>query len=408
MIIWRLKSVATRNPEMRAGSDVTRVGESAENPLVNELLLRWPSGIIRLHPQIRSTRGRCVHIVRRHLSVLSFRVKSEAPPEGRRFRFGWPLLCVAFICLGIGVGLYRTPRAEPVGGHLSPSPSLPAGLVAAQSLGELVTAPVLVPEAPPASPDPTTDDGTIPESETSRVRLATYTVRPGDTLTAIAEAFRTSTASIVQINGLSSPDLLSVGMKLSVMENASGVVVKVAQGDTLWDISRRYGVSIAEIAHVNNLDVTQVLPVGTTLLLPGASARSVPVVSRSSSFRWPIQGSLTSSYGWRTHPITGQESFHDGLDIAASSGTAIGASLGGTVKYAGWLGGYGRLVTIDHGDGLETRYAHMSAINVSQGQIVSAGNTIGYVGQSGDATGPHVHFEIRKNGRTLNPRDYLP
>jgi murein DD-endopeptidase MepM/ murein hydrolase activator NlpD len=78
------------------------------------------------------------------------------------------------------------------------------------------------------------------------------------------------------------------------------------------------------------------------------------------------------------------------------------------VKHAGWLGGYGRLVIIDHGDGLETRYAHMSSIGVSTGQSVSAGETIGYVGQTGDATGPHVHFEIRKNGRTLNPRDYLP
>lgn len=346
--------------------------------------------------------------MRRHLSVLSFRVKSDAPHEGRRFRFGWPLLCVAFICLGIGLGLYRTPKPEPVASYVDPAPSLPSGLVAVQSLGELVAAPVFVREEPPAPSDQSTSDATAAESETPRVRLVTYTVRAGDTLTAIAQAFRTSTASIAQINNLSSPDLLSVGMKLSVMENASGVVVKVAQGDTLWDISRRYGVSIAEIAHVNNLDVTQVLPVGTTLLLPGASARSVPVVSRSSSFRWPIQGSLTSSYGWRTHPISGQESFHDGLDIAASSGTAIGAALGGKVKYAGWLGGYGRLVTIDHGDGLETRYAHMSAFNVSQGQIVSAGDIIGYVGQSGDATGPHVHFEIRKNGRTLNPRDYLP
>ena len=78
------------------------------------------------------------------------------------------------------------------------------------------------------------------------------------------------------------------------------------------------------------------------------------------------------------------------------------------MKFAGWYAGYGRLVIIDHGDGLETRYGHMSSISVSAGEVVSAGDTIGHVGQSGDATGPHVHFEIRKNGRTLDPRDYLP
>lgn len=315
-------------------------------------------------------------------------------------------MCVAFLCVGLAIGLYRTP---PLGrGSPKLENALPANLVTVQSLGELVTAPVLNPDARAASTARTTGDGTMPGNTSPAVRLVTYTVQPGDTLTGIAAKFNTSIASLTHLNGLTSPDRISVGTELSVIENASGVVIKVSQGDTLWDISRRYGVPMAEIAQVNNLDVSQVLKVGTTLVLPGASLRTVPVVSRSSGFKWPIQGSLTSSYGWRIHPMTGQQAFHDGLDIAAGSGTPIGAAAGGTVKYAGWLGGYGRLVIIDHGDGLETRYAHMSSINVSKGQVVSAGHTIGYVGQTGDATGPHVHFEIRKNGRTLNPRDYLP
>lgn len=411
MIIWRVRYLATRDQGIGSQEDRGHDVSLAEFPQVDELSLPRPSGIIHLRHQIRSRRGRCAHRVRRrHISVLSFRVKPEASHEARRLRFGWPLLCVAFLLLGVAIGLHRTPQGEPVrtAGRPHPPPSLPANFVAAQSLGELVAAPVFIPDAPSASSVRMAGDGTTPGYSRPPVRLTTYEVQPGDTLSAIAASFNTSTASLAQLNGLSSPDRISVGMELSVMENASGIVVKVTEGDTLWDISRRYGVSIAEIEKANNLDSSQVLNVGMTLILPGASARSVPVVSRSSSFRWPIQGSLTSGYGWRTHPITGKQSFHDGLDIAASTGTSIGAAAGGTVKHAGWLGGYGRLVIIDHGDGLETRYAHMSSIGVSTGQSVSAGETIGYVGQTGDATGPHVHFEIRKNGRTLNPRDYLP
>ena len=162
--------------------------------------------------------------------------------------------------------------------------------MAAQSLGELVAAPVFIPDAPSASSVRMAGDGTTPGYSRPPVRLTTYKVQPGDTLSAIAASFNTSTASLAQLNGLSSPDRISVGMELSVMENASGVVVKVTEGDTLWDISRRYGVSIAEIEKANNLDSSQVLNVGMTLILPGASARSVPVVSRSSSFSGQSKG----------------------------------------------------------------------------------------------------------------------
>jgi murein DD-endopeptidase MepM/ murein hydrolase activator NlpD len=454
MIIWRIRDLATRVGRGGLANASGRPRSMETNPQVDELLSPWPSGIIRLTFQIRSGRGRCAHLVRRHVRVMSFRVKPEASGENLRSRAKWPLICVAFLLMGLAIGLYRTPPVE--GDSPNIGNALPAGMVAGQRPGGLIAGPSEGEDAPPTDPDfparnpdasvqypdasvrnlgalvqnpgvPIEDpvapaqspdapasagqveeDGDTPKYPAPQIRLTTYTVRPGDTLSAIASKFNTSTSSIAHINGLSSADLIRAGMELSVIENASGTVVKVSQGDTLWDISRRYGVSIPEIAQANNLDVAEVLKVGTTLILPGASLRAVPSVSRSSSFRWPIQGSLTSSYGWRTHPITGQESFHEGLDIAAGNGTPIGAAAGGKVKFAGWYAGYGRLVIIDHGDGLETRYGHMSSISVSAGEVVSAGDTIGHVGQSGDATGPHVHFEIRKNGRTLDPRDYLP
>ena len=115
----------------------------------------------------------------------------------------------------------------------------------------------------------------------------------------------------------------------------------------------------------------------------------------------PISGTITSRYGGRWGSV------HTGLDIATSSGTSIKAAAGGTVSYAGWKGSYGNLVVISHGNGIQTYYAHCSSLLVSAGQSVSQGQVIARVGSTGNSTGPHLHFEIRKNGTTLNPQNYV-
>ncbi|HBI27996.1 MAG TPA: metalloendopeptidase, partial [Peptococcaceae bacterium] len=119
------------------------------------------------------------------------------------------------------------------------------------------------------------------------------------------------------------------------------------------------------------------------------------------SLRWPTGGSITSRYG----PRGG--GFHSGLDIGAGQGAAVGAAAGGTVSSAGWQGGYGNYVLINHGNGVSTRYAHLSSINVSSGQSVSSGQLIGRVGSTGNSTGPHLHFEVIVNGSTRDPLNYL-
>ncbi len=128
----------------------------------------------------------------------------------------------------------------------------------------------------------------------------------------------------------------------------------------------------------------------------------------SHGFQWPLSAPITSGYGYRVHPIHGTRRLHKGIDLAAGSGSAIAASKGGTVISAGWLGGYGNAVVISHGNGLTTLYAHQSKIAVTVGQGVGRGEVIGYVGSTGQSTGPHLHFEIRSNGAPVNPRPYLP
>lgn len=124
-------------------------------------------------------------------------------------------------------------------------------------------------------------------------------------------------------------------------------------------------------------------------------------------FIMPVGGSITSQYGNRIHPILGTQRMHTGIDIGASSGTAIKAADNGAVIFTGWLGAYGNTVVIDHGGGLSTLYGHMSSIGVSNGATVSQGQSIGRVGSTGWSTGPHLHFEVRQNGNPVNPWSHL-
>ncbi len=124
---------------------------------------------------------------------------------------------------------------------------------------------------------------------------------------------------------------------------------------------------------------------------------------RSGSMRLPVNGRVTSGFGSRFHPILGYERFHRGVDLKASWGTPIVAAADGRVIGAGWHGGYGQQVSIVHAGGIQTTYGHMSRIAARTGEAVRQGQVIGYVGSTGLSTGPHLHFEVMKNGRPVNP-----
>ena len=136
-----------------------------------------------------------------------------------------------------------------------------------------------------------------------------------------------------------------------------------------------------------------------------ASASTASTASVSSSgFIWPVGGSVASGYGYRC--LGGICRLHEGVDIGAGYGSPIVAAASGTVIYAGYMGGYGNLIVIDHGGGISTAYAHQSGFAVSGGSV-SQGQTIGYVGCTGRCFGPHLHFEVRVNGGAVDPLGYL-
>jgi murein DD-endopeptidase MepM/ murein hydrolase activator NlpD len=123
---------------------------------------------------------------------------------------------------------------------------------------------------------------------------------------------------------------------------------------------------------------------------------------------WPVKGRISSPFGYRYHPVLQKKKFHNGIDIAASTGTPVLAADSGVVLVSGWRGGYGYYIAIDHGKGRSTAYGHNSRLLVKEGEAVVRGQTIAHVGSTGLSTGPHVHFEVRVNGQPTNPRNYLP
>ena len=258
--------------------------------------------------------------------------------------------------------------------------------------------------------------------------VQTYKVKAGDTLTGIASKFGISMMTIWWANNLESKDALHIGQELSIPP-VTGLVVTVTADDTLDSLAQRYDVDPADILVENKLEDPN-LVVGQVLVIPGAAGQAIltpkpesrpapgssgggggstaqsPSTYRGGTFRWPVVGggnyiSQYFHYG------------HYGLDIAADYGSEVRAAGAGTVIFAGWKGnGGGYQVWISHGSGLYTTYNHMSAISVGYGQSVAEGQQVGRVGQSGNATGPHLHFEVWRGpvwdgGSRLNPLGFL-
>lgn len=134
--------------------------------------------------------------------------------------------------------------------------------------------------------------------------------------------------------------------------------------------------------------------------LPGESGK-LPIGTPLTSL------AVSSGFGLRTNPISGLQRQHQGIDLAARMGTPVTATSDGTVDVANWVGGYGLLVVLKHGGGVQTRYGHLARLSVSAGQRIRKGEVIGYVGSTGNSTGPHLHYEVRINGRAMNPTSLL-
>ncbi len=253
-------------------------------------------------------------------------------------------------------------------------------------------------------------------------QFQTYTVERGDTPNGIADKFGIQATTLLGGNPLLSQEssLLQTGVTLIILP-IDGVLHDVQPGDTLDSIAAQYSVPVETIIGYapNNLEFPYRLFPETQIMVPGAvrdifvwtpptlaSVRSsregsgvTPVIVGTGTYIYPVGSRNFSQYFWYGHP---------GVDIALPEGTTVVASDTGTVTFAGWnIYGFGNLIVVNHGNGYETFYAHLSGISVVPGQIVYQGNVIGSTGNTGNSSGPHIHFEIRANGVQDNPCFYV-
>lgn len=268
----------------------------------------------------------------------------------------------------------------------------------------------------------------------SRVDIEPYTVEFGDSIFAIAAEFNIAPETLLWANEdllNDNPDFLEPGMVLNVPP-IDGVYYQWQAGDSIESVARTFSADPQDVIDWvgNHLDLlTPVVDPGSWVMIPGGErefrawilptiARGAAGVSKSVYGPGACEGSYEGLYGsgafiWPSpiHEVVGNDywSGHLGIDIASDSGTAVYASDAGVVVFSGWsTGGYGYMIMIDHGNGYQTLYAHLSQVNTFCGQSVPQGQTIGYGGTSGNSTGPHLHFEVRLGGGFVNPWFVLP
>lgn len=258
--------------------------------------------------------------------------------------------------------------------------------------------------------DPHTNVSVKPRSE-----IIEYEVESGDTLSSIAKKFNITQDTIKWENDLSDIQSIKPGQKLKILP-VSGVSASVKSGDTLESIAKKYSANAQAIVDFPFNDVPDdfSLRAGQILIIPDGSPPEAPAQKRpqpqyiasgpqsptfsapfGAQFIWPTAGSITQYFAW----------YHPGIDIANRNAPGIAASDGGVVLIAGWPDnmGYGNRVVIDHGNGYQSLYAHLSNIYVSPGENVSRGQLIGQMGSTGRSTGTHLHLEIHYKGIALNP-----
>lgn len=257
----------------------------------------------------------------------------------------------------------------------------------------------LLPEEGPA--------GTIADIEKPKnSTISTYVVRAGDTLSGIALMFDVSPSTILWANDISKGSALKVGQRLTILP-VTGVRYTVKKGDTLASIAKKHSGDATEIANYNGIESS--LAVGSVIIIPNGEIQA-PTPKKSAVAKTvtaSVKYGTSAQVGYFMAPLSRYietQGIHgyNGVDLGAPSGTPIMASAAGEVvvaKASGYNGGYGAYVVIQHGNGSQTLYAHMSKVATSGGSFVEQGEVIGYVGSTGRSTGAHLHFEIRNGIR---------
>jgi murein DD-endopeptidase MepM/ murein hydrolase activator NlpD len=268
---------------------------------------------------------------------------------------------------------------------------------------------ITAPETP-AAPETVPEAAAAPDSTNELITFQwrQYKVKKGDSVSTIAKKYGISIGAVISSNNISNARRLQEGVSLRI-PNIDGIPYSIKAGDSLSKISVSFNVPLDVILDVNDLK-SDVIKAGETIFIPGARMNDLDLkMSLGDLFTYPVQSKhLTSGFGMRKDPISGELTFHTGIDLRANTGTNVMASMEGVVSVISenWL--YGKHIILNHPNGYKTMYAHLNSVSVKQGDKVSQGRKIGEAGNTGYSTGAHLHFTIYdKNGKLINPLDLL-
>jgi len=279
------------------------------------------------------------------------------------------------------------------------------------------------------------------QSNDKRLHFVEYKIKKNENLWSIAKKANTTVKLLVEVNNLLKPQLLKEN-DLILIPSKKGIFYKIRKGDTLTEISQKFNTEVDVIALHNNIDGRKIFA-GKTIFLPDAENQKIaePLKPEHHKIKkhendntvteniaaveknveknaeknkekksvarvvlsWPLHGPITSGFGIRTHPFSGDRKFHCGLDIGAEVGTVVRSAGDGTVIFSGWKEAYGNMIVISHKNNYLTVYAHNSKLFVTAGEKIKQRQKIALSGKTGAVTGAHLHFEIRKGIVPLNP-----
>jgi murein DD-endopeptidase MepM/ murein hydrolase activator NlpD len=244
-------------------------------------------------------------------------------------------------------------------------------------------------------------DFSVPAVSTP-LKIQTHKVKPGESLNGIAKKYGVSIDTICGSNNLKSYDYVDSGTVLRI-PNKEGILYNMREGNNVAGLASKYRIPVEKILAENNFKNPDFVPEGEVVFIPDAKPQNI-----FSGFLWPTRSRrITAGYGWRRNPFNhSYKEFHKGMDIGVRY-EWIRSTKYGKVTYAGWMGGYGNAVIIAHPGGWKSLYGHLSRVIVKEGQYVKQGQNIAKSGNTGRSTGPHLHFELIKQGDHTNPKKYL-
>ena len=252
-------------------------------------------------------------------------------------------------------------------------------------------------------------DNTLNSDGVIGVKYEEYTIGEGENLTTISRKIGVNLDTLVSVNKITNANKLKPGQKI-IIPNRNGLLYTIKQNENIEEVASKYDIQLNRILAFNKIDEISDIEIGDDIFLPGAKYTLDERIEKfGQMFSLPVTVTRISSlFGYRVHPITKVRTKHTGVDIPGSLNTPVYAARKGKVIFAGYSGGYGNLVIVRHDKGYTTYYGHLNKITTKIGANVGVGVMIGRMGSTGNSTGSHLHFEVRRNGEALNPIDFIP